>query len=60
MLGEGIILSQPEIQRDAVEMMKIQGVLKFMVLDPRVANPVIDVQQLILSQLRDYPVEDFR
>ncbi len=53
-------MSQPEIQRDAVEMMKIRGVLKFMFLDPRVEAPIIDVQQLILSQLRDYPVEDFR
>ena len=53
-------MSLPEIQRDAVEMMKIQGVLKFMILDRRVAQPVLDVRQLIVSQLRDYPVEDFR
>jgi len=53
-------VSRPEIQRDAVEMMKVQGVLKFMLLDHRVAKPILDVRQLILSQLRDYPVEDFR
>ena len=53
-------MSLPEIQRDAVEMMKVQGVLKFMILDRRVAKPILDTRQLILSQLRDYPVEDFR
>ena len=53
-------MSLPEIQRDAVEMMKVQGVLKFMVLDPRVRKPVLDVRQVILEELRDYPVEDFR
>lgn len=53
-------MSQPEIQRDAVEMMKIQGVLKFMILDRRVEAPILGVRQLIVSQLRDYPVEDFR
>jgi hypothetical protein len=53
-------MSHSEIQRDAVELMKVQGVLKFMILDHRVRRPVLDVRQLILRQLRDYPVEDFR
>ena len=53
-------MSHPEIQRDAVELMKVQGVLKFMIIDPRIEAPILDVRQLILSQLRDYPVEDFR
>ena len=53
-------MSQPEIQRDAVKMIHIQSVLKYIDLDPRVAKPVIDVQQVMLHILRDTPIEDFR
>ena len=53
-------MSLPEIQRDAVKMMHIQSALKYIDLDPRVAKPVIDVQQYMLHILRDTPIEDFR
>lgn len=53
-------MSQPEIQRDAIEMMRIQGVLKFMKLDPRVARPVLIVRQVVVQLLRSYPIEDFK
>ncbi len=53
-------MSLPEIQRDAVEMMRIQGVLKFMQLDPRVARPVLIMRQTVLQLLRSYPIEDFK
>ena len=52
-------MSAIEIQRDAVQMMRIQGVLKFIGLDPRVAKPVIASQQFLLKLLRECPVEEF-
>ncbi len=53
-------MSTPEIQRDAVQMMRIQGVLKFMDIDPRVAKPVIDAQQFIVTLLRECPIKEFK
>ncbi len=51
-------MSTPEIQHDAVALMRIQGVLKFMDIDPRVAKPVIDARQFMMTILREYPVAE--
>ena len=51
-------MSTPEIQMDAVALMRIQGVLKFMDIDPRVAKPVKDARQFIVTILREYPIAE--
>ncbi len=53
-------MSLSEIQRDAVQMMRIQGILKFIPIDPRVAKTLIRARQFILEILRSCPTEDFR
>ena len=53
-------MSQPEIQRDAAKLMTIQSILIFQRLDPRVKQPLLDVQELLVVILRDDPPEDFR
>jgi len=46
-------MSDLEVQRDAIELMRIQGILK-QKLDPRVKKPIIDMQQLLVHILREY------